>query len=372
MPLDNCTDHRRMKLDSQIADRIAILRPLLIFGVVFLHVPGQVDKPSLLGHGWFDYFTGFFQLGLFRGTVPTLTLIAGFLLFSAGLDLAPARLFKKKFRTIAIPFLVFNVALCLVAAAVQYRYGLVFMRNLVGVAAHDWLNALFGIKAVPFNYPLYFLRDLMVLIALAPLFGWFLRRRPLAGLLVVALVFATGLDGFLVRRDTSAVVFYLGGWLALAGRDLRAADRYALPCLLLLCLMCATLLVLRIDDNTLLVYTAPFLIWPAVSLLRDTAAWDRALSLSKYSFFVFVAHGPLLELVYRGYRRLVPVVPLPYEAFWFAGPVLTIGLLVATYRCAMRVAPRPFNAMIGARAATGPRPARDDAQALSPPADTRI
>lgn len=342
-----------MKLDSNIAQRITVLRPLLIFGIVFVHVPGQLDKPSLMGSSWFDYLTGFFQIGLFRGTVPMLSLIAGFLLFRAGLDLEAAKLYRKKFKTIVVPFLVFNVVLALLAAAIQYRTGFVYMRSLVGVEVRDWINALFGVKAVPINYPLYFLRDLIVLIALAPLFGWFLRRRPIVGLLAVALVFGCGFDGFVVRRDSSAVVFYLGGWLALAGRDLRAADRYAVPALALLCLLCAAPMLFRIDDNTFLVYTAPFLIWPAVTLLQRTKAWDWALRASKYSFFVFVAHAPLLELVYLGYRRLLP--GLPYETFWFAGPVLTIAVLVALYELLMLVAPRAFNAVIGARGEGGAR-----------------
>ncbi|WP_296947668.1 acyltransferase [uncultured Massilia sp.] len=339
-----------MTIDRETANRIAVLRPLLIFGVVFLHVPGQVDQASLLGHGWFDYLSGFFQLGLFRGTVPTLTLIAGFLLYRAGLDLVPGKLYRKKARTIGIPFLVFNVALALMAAAIQARFDLVFMRDLVGVAPRDWINALFGVKAVPFNYPLYFLRDLMVLIALAPLLGWFLRRRPLVGVLLVALVFGCGFDGWLIRRDSSAVMFAIGGWLALADRDLLAADRLAVPAAVLLVLLCAALPALRIDDNTFLVYTAPFLIWPAVALLRGTALWPLALRMSKYSFFVFVAHAPLQELLYWGYVHLRRTVPIPYEAFWFLGPVLTIGILVAVYHGAMRVAPRAFNAVIGARA----------------------
>jgi len=345
-----------MNIDRDSANRIAVLRPLLIFGVVFLHVPGQVEQASALGHGWFDYFSGFFQLALFRGTVPTLTLIAGFLLFRAGLDLAPGRLYRKKARTIGIPFLVFNIALALIAAAIDYRFDLVFMRKLVGMPARDWINALFGAKAVPFNYPLYFLRDLLVLVALAPLFGWILRRRPWVGTLAVALVFGCGLDGWLVRRDSSAVMFYLGGWIALAGRDLLAADRWAGPAALLLGLLCAALLVFRIDDNRYLVYSAPFLIWPAVSLLRGTRFWNAALRMSKYSFFVFVAHAPLQELLYWGYVGLRRTLPIPYAAFWFLGPLLTIALLVALYHGAMRVAPRAFNVLIGARAAA-PRPA---------------
>lgn len=362
-----------MKLSKDVASRIAVLRPLLIFGVVFLHVPGQIDQPSRMGHGWFDYFSGFFSIGLFRATVPTLSLIAGFLLFRAGLDLVPLKLYRKKFKTIAIPFLFFNAGLLLLAWAIQVRFGFVLLRDMLHAAPRDWINALFGVKAVPFNYPLYFLRDLLVLIALAPLSGWFLRRRPWLGFLLVAVVFGCGLDGFLIMRDTSAVVFYVGGWLALLDAQsdtyLLRADRYALPCLVLLALMCAALLVFRIDDNTFLVYAAPFLAWPAVSLLRGTAAWGWALRASKYSFFVFVAHAPLLELAYCVFQWQHPDGLIAYEAFWFIAPVLVIGLLMLVYEGAMRVMPRFFNLITGSRTASRvPVPAADDVRPAYPSA----
>jgi succinoglycan biosynthesis protein ExoH len=344
-----------MVIDRDTANRIAVLRPLLIFGVVLLHVPGQVDKPSRMGLGWFDWFSGFFEIGLFRGTVPTLSLIAGFLLFRAGLDLAPGALYRKKARTLLVPFLVFNVGLVMLVALLQSCFHLVFLRDLLRGAAHDWINALAGVKAVPLNYPLYFLRDLIVLVALAPVLGWLLRRRPRTGMVLVGLVFGLGLDGWLVLRDASAVMFYLGGWLALAQGELTAADRWALPCAAALCLLCVATMVLRLDDNTCLVYAAPFLIWPAVSLLKGTALWAWALRTSRYSFFVFLAHAPLLELLYQGWLALHPYAAIPYELFWVAAPLLTIAVLIALYHAALRMAPRAFNAAIGARARLGER-----------------
>ncbi|WP_426189174.1 hypothetical protein [Massilia sp. DWR3-1-1] len=68
-------------LQEDVSKRIALLRPLLIIGVVFVHTSGISDMPSQLDPNFFNANTAFFKNGVFRGTVPTMSLIAGFLLF---------------------------------------------------------------------------------------------------------------------------------------------------------------------------------------------------------------------------------------------------------------------------------------------------
>jgi len=88
-----------MNLNKEVSNRIAVLRPVLIFGVVFVHVQGMSELMSQVGPGIFAKFAAFFRNGVFRGTVPTLALISGFLLFGARLDQSPLKMFHKKFRT---------------------------------------------------------------------------------------------------------------------------------------------------------------------------------------------------------------------------------------------------------------------------------
>lgn len=343
-----------MTIDWDIRQRIALLRFVMIFGVIVLHTPAYVPM-SEVGNGWFELTKAYFQLAVFRATVPVLTVISGFLLFGAALDREPARLLRKKGSTILIPFLFFNLALLPFALGAEVFAGIELSSPLWPFDAATWLNAAFGISGSPINYPLNFLRDLLVLILLAPLFGWMLRNFAWPGLVLVGVVFFSNYDGLLVRRDLMAVLFYVGGMAAVRGWNLRMLDRYAIACLIAFLLACAGMVVFRIADTTYLRLVSPFLIWPAALLLVGTAVGSWLVRMSKYSFFMFLAHAPILMMTSVLYKRYGGA--LPYPVYWFLAPLLVTALLIVIYHLAYAAMPRVFAVLIGAgspaRVATG-------------------
>lgn len=347
----------RMHFPQAVSDRIAMLRPLLIIGVVFVHIRGISDIPSEIGPGLFDGFAAFFKNALFRGTVPTMSLIAGFLLFSAGLDRTPAKLFKKKALTLAVPFLLFNLYAFLFMATMHAGFGQVStVLARMQASGANMLTMFLGIDGYPVNGPLHFVRDMLVTIAMVPLLSICIRHFPVIGLVALALFFGQNLDGHLIFRASSLVLFYIGGIAAVYKWDVLALDRLAKPCLALLIGVCLAYTVCGIDDSTVLVTVLPFLIWPAAALLRQTRLETWALGFSKYSFFIFVAHMPMTDSLWwmvSNHARWIP-----YPVFWFGAPALTVTLLAGLYQLAMRVAPGAFSVAIGARGAAGARAAR--------------
>ncbi|RNF32765.1 hypothetical protein NM04_00040 [Massilia aurea] len=352
-----------MTLDRSLRERIALLRFVMIFGVIVLHTPAYVPM-SELGDGWFDATKAFFQLAMFRATVPVLTIISGFLLFGAGLDRLPGKLFGKKARTILLPFLCFNLPLLPLALGAEMFAGIELSAQLWPFEPMAWLNAAFGLTASPINYPLNFLRDLLVLILLAPLFGWLLRRHAWPGLVLVAVVFFNNYDGVLVLRDLMAVLFYVGGMAAVRGWNLRRLDRYALPCLMLFLLACAAMVHFRIANTTYLRLVAPFLIWPATVLLAESRAGRWLAGMSKYSFFMFLAHSPVLLLTWILYGRFGD--GLPYPVYWVMAPLVVTGVLIVVYRLAEHLMPRLFPVLIGAGGKADKAPAGESAAAIRP------
>lgn len=336
-----------MTAQKPVFDRIAMLRYLMIVGVVVLHTPPYV--PILeIGPGIFDFVKAFFQSAAFRATVPVLTLISGYLLFRSGLDQQWAKLFRKKLRTIVVPFFVFNLAVLAGAFGAQHLLGLRMSVQLVPVEPSVWLDAAFGITTSPINYPLNFLRDLIVLMVLAPLFGFVLRSCPWIGLGALALNFFYNLDGMLILREVMPVMFYIGGLAATRKWNLLALDRYTLPCLLVFLAMCVCVVLFRIGNTTYFRVLAPFLIWPAAALLHDTRLGRWLQSQSKYSFFIFLAHAPLLLVLSVAYEKLGQ--PIPYALYWLAVPVLVVAILSTLHRVLMRLCPRLFAQVIGAEA----------------------
>jgi len=333
-----------MNTDRDIRYRIALLRFVMIFGVVVLHTPQYVPMAEI-GSGWFDVTKAYFQLAVFRATVPVLTVISGFLLFGAALDRAPAKLLRKKARTILLPFLVFNLPLLPLVLAAQLYAGIEMSSQLWPLEPMTWINAAFGLTSSPINYPLNFLRDLLILILLAPLFGWLLRRFAWPGLALVTGVFMSNLDGSLLLRDLMAVLFYVGGMAAVRGWNLRVLDRYALACLVIFLLACAAIVHFGIANTTYLRLIAPFLIWPATVLLASSRIGQWLANMSKYSFFLFLAHAPVLMLTWILYQRFGAA--LPYPLYWVMAAPLVTAIVIGVYLLLDAAMPHVFRKMIG-------------------------
>ncbi|HEY4548622.1 MAG TPA: acyltransferase [Pedomonas sp.] len=333
-----------MSLNNKVQERISVLRFLMIFGIVVLHTPQYVPIAQV-GPGAFDFIKAFFQNALFRTTVPVLTFISGYLLFNSGLYLNPRKLAQKKFKTIVVPFLVFNLTLLLAAYLAQSRAGIALSYELTPFDPGVWLNAAFGLTTSPINYPLNFLRDLIVLMCLAPVFGLMLRTYPVLGLVCVSVLFYPDYDGYLLLRNTMAITFYLGGMAAIQKWNVLALDKYAPVCLLGLIGVCVAMVHFRIANTNYLALGAPFLIWPAAALLHGTGAGRWSARMSKYSFFIFVAHAPVLMATWLVYDELGE--PVPYPLYWLAAPVITLGILVIVYKLALTFTPSVFSAILG-------------------------
>lgn len=336
-----------MFINKNVSNRIAMLRPIMIFGVVYAHVAGSPEQTTW-SSSLFDLFVAFFKNGVFRGTVPLLALVSGYLLFTANLDQKPVQMLKKKFITLAVPFMVFNFGYIAYMLVLKYGFNVVLFEDITKLSRFEWANKITGFWDYPANGPLHFVRDMMVTILLAPLLGLLIRSAPWMGLAAMIVIFGTDQEGHLILRGSSFILFYVGGMAAVGKWNILALDKYAPQCLGMFSLICLGLILSGSRDNTLVVATAPFLVWPSLSLLANTRMEAWAMKMSKYSFFTFVAHMPVLTLIW--WWKLHYGEWLPYSLYWFIAPVITIGALIALYDYAIRYTPTAFNFAIGARA----------------------
>jgi len=340
---------------AEVRDRIALLRFVMIFGVVVLHTPEYVPVTEI-GHGWFDLFKAFFQNALFRATVPVLTFLSGYLLFRSGLDQQPAKLARKKTASLLVPFLCFNLPLLCLAYVAETIFGL---RLSYDLRTHDlltWLDAAFGLTHSPINYPLNFLRDMIVLMCLAPLFGLLIRRAPYSGLAAISVLFMTNLDGPLILREVMPLTFYVGGMAAVHKWNICKLDRFAVPLGGALVMLCVAIVYFRIANTTFLRIVSPVLIWPAASLLTRTRFGAWCARMQRHSFLLFSAHAPILLglwLVFKALGR-----PGYYAVFWTLAPVLVTFCIVQLHGIGLRLAPNLFPLLLGGRSSvTGRRKA---------------
>lgn len=338
---------RKKEMTPGNSERIAILRTLMIGGIVLLHVPPYVPIAEI-GNGYFDFIKAFFQNAVFRCTVPVLTVISGYLLFGADLDRTPKKLFLKKLKTLGVPFLIFNTSIAIAVYSIQSRVNLPITYQLFPLNLAVVLDAGFGLTRAPINYPLNFIRDLVVLIFMAPAMGILIRRLPVFGLGIVILIFGFDLDGYVLLRWDMAVHFYVGGIAALRKWDLHRMDKYAIPFLLIFVFLCSVVVIFKIANTTFLRLASPFLIWPAASILNGTRLGVSLASFSKYSYFVFLAHALVLVSSWMLYKNIAS--GLPYPLYWGLSPVFTITVLIGLYHLGISIAPTAFKWMTGQEA----------------------
>jgi PAS domain S-box-containing protein len=160
---------------------------------------------------------------------------------------------------------------------------------------------------------------------------------------MVVVVF--NLDGPLVLRSNLMISFYIGGLAAVRKWDLKRLDKYAVPLLASL-LACSLVIALAdIEEIDWLRVLAPFWLWPCFSLLEKTRFADTLVRWSKYSFYLFVTHGPLLFLIWKFY----PSVSLPYPVYWVMAAFAAIAFAHLTMGPFMLFAPRLAKIALGNR-----------------------
>lgn len=222
----------------------------------------------------------------------------------------------------------------------------------------DLVSAVLGIGRSPAAYQFWFIRDLIVLVVLAPPIYYVARRADWALVAGLSCVWLLGLWPVQVPSPEAVVFFTLGSVVALRGMDAFVLDRYG-PAI-------AWTYVPLVVADALSVHSSvnPYLHRIGLALgvatvlffsrfLAESPRLKRTfLWLAGSSFFVFAAHEPLLTVMRKvSYRILLPDSSAPVLFLYFALPVAVTAACVVMHRLLMRHAPQFANLITGGRQA---------------------
>ena len=345
--------------DSQ---RFELLRFPLILFVIYLHATAMEvtygeTTVRFTRSAAVVMLQAIFSGGIQRVAVPLFFLFAGYLFF---IDFdGSIGTWREKIRrrvgTLLVPYLFWNALITLLfllgpalppTAAFFNAQGRLTHVGPLGI--HD---VMLGITQQPIVYPMWFVRDLMVLVLLAlPLHAILVRTLWLFPSALLALWAVNG--GTLTPSAVEAVTYFvLGAALALRGASLFAWERG-------LWLFGALWLVLFIAYLTLLFGPTRFWLYKATvaaGVLTALCLPGRALcyprlsaalvALAPASFFVFAAHEPLMTLVRKLLYRALPPTPAVVISIYLLLPLVIAAFTAALYFLLRRVAPR-FAALV--------------------------
>ena len=357
------------KLDNSASARLDLIRFPMIVGVVFIHAISTTvgfagQEVGVQETGFFVEFVTNLISRVFAGpAVPMFFLLSGFLFFYRFSWTRSGYLqkFRSRFNTLLVPFLFWNILVLVLFAAAQISpltppY---FSGKIPPISEFPWLeyiDAIFGITRLPISYQFWFIRDLIIIVALTPFISVTISKIPYVALAFIATVWYLDLSPLDFPSAEALAFFYTGSLLAAKGISPFALDRYGKY------IVGIYIAVAFVDAATKdmalnamlsragLVLGVVSALYLTKSLLGREFLRSRLAALSMTSFFVFAAHEPLLSATRNvAFRVLDPSSDLFILGLYFFSPAFVVIVLVYTYRVLRIVLPTPTRFVSGGR-----------------------
>lgn len=336
-------------MDQRLSKIFDFLRfPLSVF-VVYLHISPVVSTFEEI-----KYTNNFEMLYVYLNAliskisnlaVPLFFLISGYLLV-INIKRLDWSIYKKKlsnrFKTLFIPYILWNII------AVCY---LLFTKQI-----NDFPSFQF-VFIKPANFPLWFLRDLMILVAVFPLFyGIFKRWSKLAPIVFTLFFILYPIPSMSIRYILIPIYFFsigiYGGIYRINLTHISHRLKIITPIIfttLLISELIFTGLWSKIIDNLYMV-TGVLSILLIVGYLMDHHNLKSFKLLSSCSFFIFCAHKIGPTFISKYWFEYIPIdYFIKQTVIYIISPILSVLICVLIYKIGNSICPKYFKILTGGK-----------------------
>lgn len=360
------------------------LRFPLIVGVVFIHCFGEpfdydsIDFSQLSSMDFYNLFRVSISQVATHVCVPLFFFISGWLFFN-GLEEwhndAYLKKLKRRVKTLLIPFIIWNTLSVLMSVCSKYHSGgfpaiqeffssngywhLYWDSHVWNVDRTNWLG-LCNPASSPKLVPLWYLRDLMVVMVFSPILYCLLKYTKIIGVLFLSVCYIMGLGIGVPGVSTTAFFFFgSGAYFKLNKIDVTEfAYKYRYIILILALVLWIACTAYNGHNTKMGDYIYPFYVILGGAAVLQSASYivkNNKLTmspvLSKSSFFIYLAH---LLIFVKVCKKLVSYIvvdgnPLSMSFCYLLVPVLTVLSCLVTYYLLNRYLPRLCAVLTGER-----------------------
>lgn len=344
-------------LSKEESDRLNILKYIAIVFVVYIHsypldLTFSEGNMNLLLPQWLILFREILSRTISLCAVPLFYLISAVLLFRKKRDYKTT--IKQKVRTLLLPYLIWNSLWTLVFILLQnIPFTSAYFSNsdssILQYSFVEWLK-LYGIgDPTPIDYPLWYLRDLMVVTLFFPIIDAVAEKFPKQLFFVAAVAYVL---------PVSFPFKYALPWTCMGASivklqiHLTKLDHIALWKCLIVYILCGTITLLT--DNPIIDELFIFmgiLFWVRVSkwIFSHQKARDIFLRLSEWTFLIFVAHEMTLASIKKVCLKLLPTEPMFLFVEYLFLPILVIAGCSIVGAILKRNVPKVYYLLTGTR-----------------------
>ena len=305
--------------------------------------------------------------GICRIAVPCFFIISGYLFFrhleTWDLNIWKSKM-KRRFHSLLIPYLLWNIIAAIAIIAYSYfrtKAGSVSPNELSEMVS-GWGTCLWKIfwnanqGTMPLDYPLWFMRDLILFTLVTPLVFLYCKYLKIYGILLLAILLFSGLSigrGFWF--------FVAGSYMGIHQHNLVSSIKpFKWPALFIsVLLLCSLPITFKqtpsLYSYLLVVFTLSgcICVFSFVGQGIERGTLKEHPFLTKSAFIVFALHG-ILILDHFARFIMLHVTSLRNDLYYcidlFFRPLLTIGICLGVYWLLHRYLPTATRVLTGARA----------------------
>jgi surface polysaccharide O-acyltransferase-like enzyme len=355
-------------ISANVSERIEIIRFPLIIGVLFIHNYGYQEtfRSGVLGLANIPLSASFvqdlFSQSLARVVVPLFYVISGYLFFNgfSGTFEGYVGKLKKRISSLLVPFVLWNIGLLVLLIILQNSHATRMFFNparkpILNYDFFDYISALIGINRNPVVYQMWFIRNLMIMIALSPLIYYLACN--LRNVTLVLLVGLWYVNGNLANGSESLLFFYIGCYLSVIDINMEYMDPYGIISVILFFVLAAADATTQatgywvVSIHKIMICVGVVSVWTLTKKCMQTKLSKLLTYLSPYAFFVFAFHEPLLASLKKIiFRYAAPHASYFFVVLYFAIPLIVVAISLSVGIFMNTVFPKVYCIATGNRA----------------------
>ena len=354
---------KQLTLTAQQSRNINLLKGLSIIFVVFIHadVRSMISQYMEVSPAINLYMETLTRI-LVDNAVPMFYFISGFLFFLRK-DIYSNK-FKSRIRTLLVPYLIWCFIGFMIPYVIQRVIGLEHLYSgnhlklLKDFIATDYIRMFWNIRdGEPILSTLWFLRNLIVLIAMTPIIAWISQKLRYVFPIVLILIYFFIPFGFSGFSSNGFCWFAMGAYFSQGGVNcwklMGCIDLKIMTFIWIIMTMFAMFLFyeeFHYKEYMLLYRIVHFImIYKLIDYFSNKCEVHLLTKISAASFFIYVFHEP-----WMGYIAKLTISTLRPEGFWvYTLPIIlglfAVGFSYSAYLILKRIAPRFLNVATGAR-----------------------
>lgn len=351
-------------MSQYLSDKIRVLSFVSIILVLYIHSGFHADE--IYGMPEVDFVQHLISGMLGRLAVPLFFIISGYLFFLKVPD-GIASVFskmRKRVRTLLVPYLIgcsfFVISLQLISLLPGAGKYMNSVSSFFSLPIGELLVGTYYASAsgAPFAFQLWFLRDLIIIVAVSPVLYYGLKELKWW---LVAILFALSFTGFSFLN--SAFWFSLGGCVAmsmLVSREI--CDKlYLITGGVTGCVFAfASALELLSPELSLwgylrmpIVLCGLAFLWVAYDFIAGhkfaLASHPSIAAACGFTFFIYLFHEPTLNIIRKLFVAAVGRTSWGYMASYLLSPWLFAAFAIVAGLLLRRYAPRFYSVLVGGR-----------------------